>query len=859
MSDTMSHTMLGAKSGAKLDAKSDASTIQIRCRDNVLRDVDISSISRRLRAINSRPWQLQCNPAFVTESVLHEIRPGMAMREVYELAARTADSKWRHHPHYQMLSARIMIDDYHRQLVKQHRINTFSDCVSALYHNRDVRGRDAPRVNRKLYEFVTHHAPALNSMVDYNADFRFSYIGYANMMEKYLLKRSGTTEDVQRRPQDYACERAQDMFMRVACALFMNRSDITSTAPLARINAMYRMLSVGAIMASTPILYNAGTLSENMISCFIIACHDSISGRGGIAEMMKSIMEISKKSGGIGMRMDLRHAGSEIRSINGMSDGLRQFLRIPELLLQIINQGGKRPGSGADNLTPLHPFFLEWTKLPLDGGLPKLFYAAMLPDLFMNLVKTDGLLYQFNPIDYPQIYTEVRYTTEGSNLQAIYDYGVTTRAYHGPPVRARELWESMLETIQKKGRPYVIFQCAANRKNNQQNIGTVYATNLCTEIMEVSSPEEYACCVVSTICLPSFVRVEGAGVTRRVSYDWDGMSRAVRMQIHALTRVIMENDYPAAEYTKAANQRLRPLALGVQGEADVYAMYRIPFVSAEATELCFQIYEALHYHAWDESCLMAEHAGRPYEGFEGSPASRGIFQWQMWGVDESRLRLDWKGLRARVMRHGLFHSLLTSLPPTATTSYLQGYNECFEPFRSMVKLRKVLGGEYPQLNQYLTEHLIEDGLWTDDVANSVATSGGSVQAIEAIPERIRRIYRTWGEYKTADIIDMQVTRGQFIDQSCSNNQFIVDPTVKKLHHMLFYGWRRGLKTGMYYLEQPSKSDQIAFGNSGGAIAKKIGIDSSVAAPVAVATSVATKCVWRRRGEPVPAGCESCSA
>lgn len=777
-------------------------------------------VNKRISYLNKYPCRLRSNYAIVANKVTAELTDGIKTTIIDEHAARVANEMGVYNSHYQVLAARIAISNHQKNTARYG--DCFSGAMEACYRNKSIHGgKDAPRISQELYKFVQLHKNSLNKMIDYERDFNFSYFGFSTLVDRYLLKASGPRDTVESRPQDYAIERPQDMWMRVACSLHRNRVSPADPSVLPLIKQTYDLLSEGYIMHATPTLYNAGTTREQLLSCFLCAGGDSIEDQGGIADLLKNTMTISKYSGGIGFWWDLRHDGAEVKSTNGISRGMIPFLKQMEAAAIAVDQGGKRKGSFAHYLEPIHPVFPKWLELRLQTGyVNKLFYGAWIPDLFMEAVESDKDWYFFDPVDFPEIYNAY-----GEEFRKLYDLGVAKGLNHGKPVKARKLWETMLQTQTETGMPYMLFKDACNAKSNQKNLGIIKSSNLCTEILEVSSPTQYACCCVAAICLPKYVTVaydecmhetdedHNKNCKRTATYDYKALARNTGVMVVNLNRVIDINFYPVKE-TKQNNLDTRPLAIGVQGLADVFMDFRIPFTSAKAKQMNKWIHEAIYYGALRESCNQAKIHG-PYIGFEGSPFSQGIFQWEMCGIKESELSgmFDWASLRRDVMTYGVRNSLLTSRPPTASTSHIQGNNECFEPYTDMFYVRKTLSGEFIVINHHMINHMTEFGLWNDEVRNELIAGRGSVQDIKSLPADFKEIYQTVWEYKGRDLIDMAADAGAFVDQSSSLNQWVADPDFGKLTSMHFYSWKKGLKTGMYYLRSLSQSKSVQFSES----------------------------------------------
>lgn len=779
--------------------------------------VDFEKVNRRLTALAKYPTQLYVNASFVAQQTVAQIVQDVKTTVLDEHAANIAIGMSEIHADFQRLAARIAISNHQKNTAKNG--DSFSGAMEVAYRNVTANGTKAPRINAKLYKFVQQHKQALNQMIDYSRDFRFSYFGFTTLLDRYLLKRSGPRDLVAARPQDYVVERPQDAWLRCACALFMNRKVLHDTTCLPTIKLMYDLFSLGKMTLATPTIANLGTQSENLLSCFLTAGGDSIDEPGGIFDLVKNTGTISKGAGGVAFWWDLRHIGAEVKGTGGVSNGMESFLAIMGSTALAVDQGGKRKGSFAHYLEPIHPHFPKWCVHKRQVGTPlgALFYGAWIPDLFMEALEKDLDWYFFDPVDYPEIYQAY-----GDKFRELYNKGVATGKTYGSPMKARSIWKLLLDTQIETGVPYIMFKDACNLKSNQRNLGVIKSSNLCTEIVQVSTPQKYSCCCVASMCLPEYARVEHtdckheadephvASCTRKFTFDYLKLASDTGLMVLALNQVIDINAYPVKE--TAANVETRPLGIGEQGLADVFMMMRVPFTSQPARAVNKIISESLYFGALRTSCDLAKTHG-PYVGFAGSPLSQGEFQWDMWKVEEKDLcgLFDWAQLRKDIMQHGVYNSLLISLPPTASTSHIQGNNECFEPYTGMIYNRKTLSGTFTIINHHMVRHMTELGMWDKKMQEDILKGeNGSIQHITRLPQEFRDVYRTVWEYKTKDLIDMSRDRAPFVDQSMSDNRWIKAPTFAKLTSMHFYAWRKGLKTGCYYVHSMSKSKPTVF-------------------------------------------------
>lgn len=806
-----------------------AGQMYVKKRSGELELVNFDKVNLRISWLNSHPTQLRVNAVFVSQKVILEIKNGIETKMLDEYACQVANDMGHIHPDYQILAARIAISNHQKNTS-----DCFSNAMDTCYRNKTHTGRPAPRINSLVYKFVQMHKDELNAMIVYERDFQFSYFGFFTLLDRYLLKRSGPRNLMAMRPQDYVIERPQDLWMRVACAIHMNRLDVKDKSVLPEIRELYDLLSQGYLMLATPALYNAGTECEQYVSCFLTAGHDSIDG---IFDLNKNLAKISKHSGGVGFWWDLRSEGTDVKKTNGISGGMIPFLDILGKTAVAVDQGGKRKGSFAHYMEPMHPEFPKWLELKRptgSGRIRELFYAIWAPDLWMKAVENDQLWYFFDPSEHP-----VLYSLWGKEYEAEYARLVAAKKYHGEPVKARMLWDEFIKTDVESGMPYLLFSDACNAKSNQKNLGKIRSSNLCTEVIEFSSPEEYACCVLGSMCLPKYVEnkydckdcKEHTSECKSVPvFNHDKFALAVKVMVRVLNKIIDINFYPVEE-TRRSNKRHRPLSIGEQGLADAFKKMRMPFTSPEARKLNKEIHETMYFAALEASCELAKTLG-PYSTFkagsdpvfgkwEDSPMAKGQLQFDMWGVEEKSLsgRHNWQQLRKAIKEHGVRNSLLIGLMPTASTSQIQGNNECFEPYTSNMYVRRTLSGEHTMINHHLINDLIEHKLWNTDLRKQLIRDEGSVQALD-IPKWMKDLHEIVWEMDSKTLIDMQADVAPFICQSMSANRWIKNPTLSRLSSMYFYAWKQGLKTGKYYLHSQSKSKAVAFGASAGdAVAK----------------------------------------
>lgn len=715
----------------------------------------------------------------ITQKVISGVFQGVTTVELDNLAAETAAYMTTQHPDYAILAARIAISNLHKQTKKQ-----FSQVVYDLYHYVNPRnGRPSPMVSQELYEIVQQHAEELDSAIIYDRDFTYQYFGFKTMERAYLLKINGKI-----------AERPQHMLMRVSVAIHGN--------DIAKAIETYNMMSQKYFTHASPTLYNAGTPQNQMSSCFLVNMKDD--SIEGIYDTLKTCALISKSAGGIGLSIhNIRATGSYIAGTNGTSNGIVPMLRVFNNTARYVDQGGnKRPGAFAMYLEPWHDDVFEFLDLRKNHGKEEvrardLFLALWIPDLFMKRVKENGDWTLMCPNECPGLDN-----VYGDEFVALYEkYEKEGRGRR--VVKAQKLWYAILEAQTETGNPFMLYKDSCNSKSNQQNLGTIKSSNLCCEIVEYSSPDEVAVCNLASISLPNFVESDDDGIW----YDFKKLHNIAKIVTRNLNNIINKNYYPVPE-AKKSNFRHRPVAVGVQGLADAFLALRLPFDSPEAKELNIQIFETIYHGAVEASIELAKEFG-PYETYQGSPASKGLLQYDLWNVTPTDL-WDWDTLKNDLAQYGLRNSLLVAPMPTASTSQILGNNECFEPYTSNIYSRRVLAGEFQIVNPWLLKDLVDMGLWSENMKNRIIASNGSIQNIPNIPADLKALYKTVWEISQKTIIDMAADRSAYIDQSQSLNIHIQAPTMGKLTSMHFYGWQKGLKTGMYYLRTQAASAPIQF-------------------------------------------------
>ncbi|CAF0721983.1 unnamed protein product [Adineta steineri] len=715
------------------------------------------------------------DPAAVALQVINFLHPGVTTVELDNLAAQKAASMTVKHPHYGILAGRIAVSNLHKETK-----NLFSEVVADMYnHKNPDLNTHAPIISQETYDVVMANADRLNAAVRHERDFDFNYFGFKTLERSYL-----------RRIDNTIAERPQHMLMRVAVGI--HGSDIDSAIET------YNLLSEKWFTHATPTLFNAGTTKAQMASCYLLTmCDDSIEG---IFETIRRCAIISKNAGGIGLAIScIRANGSYIEGTNGRSDGILPMMRVFNNVARYVNQGGKRPGAYALYIEPWHTDVFEFLDVRKNTGAEDkrardLFPALWIPDLFMRRVEANDKWTLMCPHqcknlqnvwgkEFDDLYT--KYESEGRGRRT---------------VKAQELWFAIVNAQIETGTPFMLYKDHCNAKSNQQHLGTIHCSNLCTEIIEYTAPDEVAVCNLASIALNRYVRPDK-------TFDFDKLVQVTSVIVRNLNKIIDVNFYPLKEAEKS-NLRHRPIGIGVQGLADAFCLMRFPFESEEAQRLNRDIFETIYYAALKTSCELAKTHG-PYETYPGSPVSKGILQFDMWNVKPSN-RWDWTELRRQISEHGVRNSLLLAPMPTASTAQILGNNESIEPYTSNLYVRRVLSGEFQVVNDHLLKDLTELGLWNLDMKNRLMYENGSIQNIETIPDHIKALYKTVWEISQKVIINMAADRGAFIDQSQSLNIHIAEPNMNKLSSMHFYAWKKGLKTGMYYLRTRPAADPIKF-------------------------------------------------
>ncbi|MBM3452566.1 MAG: ribonucleoside-diphosphate reductase subunit alpha [Bacteroidetes bacterium] len=716
------------------------------------------------------------SPEAVAMKVIEGIYDGVLTTDLDNLAAEVAAAKTIDHPDYALLASRIAVSNLHKETKK-----TFSEVMEDLYNYVDPKtGQQASLLAEDVYQVIMNNKDILDSSIIYDRDFRYDYFGFKTLTRSYLIKLNGQI-----------AERPQQMLMRVS--LGIHKHDIQEAIKT------YNLMSEGWFTHATPTLFNSGTPKPQMSSCFLLTMKgDSISG---IYDTLKSSAQISQSAGGIGLAIhDIRATGSYIKGTNGTSNGIVPMLRVYNDTARYVDQGGgKRKGSFAIYLEPWHADVFDFLDLKKNHGKEEqrardLFYALWIPDLFMKRVKENGEWTLMCPHECPGLSD-----THSAEFEALYTR-YESEGKGRKTIKAQDLWFKILESQIETGTPYMLYKDSANAKSNQQNLGTIKSSNLCTEIIEYTAPDEIAVCNLASIALPKYV-------TEESTFDHDKLFEVTYQATVNLNKIIDENYYPVEE-ARNSNFRHRPIGLGVQGLADAFIMLKYPFESEEARALNREIFETIYYAAMTASKDLAKLNGA-YETFEGSPVSQGVFQFDMWGVTPTN-RWEWDILKEEVKTYGVRNSLLLAPMPTASTAQILGNNECFEPYTSNVYTRRVLSGEFIVVNKHLLKDLVKEGLWNKDMRQKIMASNGSIQNISEIPQYLKELYKTAWEISQRAIIDQAADRGAYICQSQSLNVFMENANFGKLTSMHFYGWEKGLKTGMYYLRTKAATDAIKF-------------------------------------------------
>jgi ribonucleoside-diphosphate reductase alpha chain len=749
--------------------------MQVIKRSGIKEDVSFDKITARIKKLVYGLDPDHINYIEICKKVIQGLYDGVTTQELDNLAAETAASMATQHPDYNILAARISISNLHKSTSK-----SFSATIKKLYDYIDPKtGQRANLISDETYKIIRKNKSVLNSAIVYDRDFSFDYFGFKTLERAYLLRLNGQI-----------VERPQHMIMRTAVGI--HGEDIEAAIET------YNLISEKWFVHATPTLFNAGTPRPQLSSCFLLSMTDD--SIPGIFETLSRCAKISQSAGGIGLSIhNIRAKGSYIKGTGGYSNGLVPMLRVYNDTARYVDQGGgKRKGAFAMYLEPWHADVMEFLDLKKNHGKEEqrardLFYAMWIPDLFMQRVKDGGDWSLFCPNECPNLHE-----TYGGEFEALY-HKYEREGKARKTIKAQDLWFKILESQTETGTPYMLYKDAANKKSNQKNLGTIKSSNLCTEIMEYTSPDEVAVCNLASISLPKFVNNK--------EFDFQKLYEITRVVTRNLNKIIDVNYYPIEE-AKNSNMRHRPIGIGVQGLADAFMLMRYPFDSKEARKLNREIFETMYFASMSESCAIAEKDGA-YSSYEGSPVSQGIFQYDMWGETPSA-RWDWDALKAKVAQYGVRNSLLLAPMPTASTSQILGNNECFEPYTSNIYSRRTLSGEFVVINRHLFKDLVDLGLWNEDMKERLIAANGSVQNIDEIPQALKDLYKTVWEISQRVIIDMAADRGAYICQSQSMNLFVESPNFKKLTSMHFYAWQKGLKTGMYYLRSKAAVDPIKF-------------------------------------------------
>lgn len=771
--------------------------MKVRRSDGTIETAKFDKITEKVARLSEGLSRTYIDPDLVTKKTIEGFYDGITTKELDELTAEISASMATVHPDYSILAGRLLVARLHQETPEK-----FSEAIAMLYKYIDeATGLDASIISDEVYDVVQKHKDVLDAAINTDADFEYDYFGFKTLERSYLLRKNGKV-----------VERPQYMLMRVAVGI--HKSDID------RVLDTYKLLSEKYYTHASPTLFNAGTRRPQMSSCFLVAMKDD--SLDAIYETLKECALISKSGAGLGMHVhNIRSKGAYIKGTNGRSNGIIPMLRVYNETARYVDQGGgKRKGAFAVYLEPWHSEIFEFLDLRKNHGKEEmrardLFTALWIPDLFMKRVKEKGNWSLFSPNEVPGLAD-----SHSEEFEKLYlKYEAEGKAHRTVP--AQDLWFAILQAQIETGTPYMMYKDSANKKSNQQNLGTIKSSNLCTEIVEYSSPDETAVCNLASIALPRFLNDSG--------FDHQKLYDVTYKIVVSMNRVIDGNYYPT-EPTRNSNMKHRPIGLGIQGLADLFILLRYPFESAAARKLNREIFETIYYAAMKSSVDLAKEEGA-YSSFAGSPLSRGVFQFDMWSQEPSG-RWDFESLRQEVMKYGARNSLLMAPMPTASTSQILGNNECFEPYTSNIYSRRTLSGEFVIVNKHLIRDLIDLDLWNDSMKQRILLADGSVQDVEEIPSDLKEIYKTVWEMKMKNLIDMAADRGAFICQSQSLNLFMADPNFAKLSSMHFYAWEKGLKTGIYYLRTRAAASAQKFTIQQHAGLKSVGPAEALAGAVA---------------------------
>ena len=752
-----------------------SNTFCVKKRNGDLEEVSFDKVTRRIKNL-CEGLEESVIPIMISQKVCSQIYNGVSTTELDELAAQICISLETTHLDYGKLASRITISNNHKNTSP-----SFSETIYMLYHHKDIHGKHTPLIAEDVFDIIMKNKTKLNDVIDYDRDYLFDFFGYKTLERAYLMRLHGKV-----------VERIQHMWMRVSVGI--HKGDIKSAIQ------SYEMMSRKYFTHATPTLFHAGTPKNQFSSCFLMGMEDSTSG---IYKAIGDMAQISAGAGGIGVAIsNIRSTGSYIRGSNGKSNGIIPLCRVMNETARHINQSGKRPGSIAVYIEPHHPDILEFLELRKNTGAEHLrardlFLAMWIPDLFMKRLLEPGSMWSLMDPDECPALNDVY----GDEYEALYTKYEMEKKYR-KRVATVDVWNAILTSQIETGTPYIAFKDHVNRKSAQQNIGVIRNSNLCCEITLYSDDKEYAVCTLASVGLPMFVNEE----TRE--FDHEKLVEVMAVIVKNLNRVVDYNYYPTPE-TRRSNLKNRPLGIGIQGLSDSFMKMRIPYDSEEARVVNRKISETMYYGALKASMEMARDEKVVYERFEGSPMSKGILQFDMWGVEPSD-KYDWKGLKEEIMKYGLANSTLIALMPTASTSQILGNNECFEPITSNIYTRSTIAGDFVVINKYLVKDLMERGMWNKEMKDAIIAENGSIQGIDEIPMDLKNLYKTVWEIKQKVLIDLSVDRGPYVCQTQSLNLFFEEPDSKKLTSALSYGWKNGLKTGSYYIRSRPKVQAQQF-------------------------------------------------
>jgi ribonucleoside-diphosphate reductase alpha subunit len=749
--------------------------MRVTKRNGELQDMLFDKILTRVKKLGKEA-NIQINYSSLVIKIIDQLYDKISTTKIDELTAEQCASSSTKHPDYNILAGRIVVSNHQKNTD-----DSFSYVMESLHNYIDIKGKHSPLISKEAWETISQNRELLDAMIVNDRDYLIDYFGFKTLERAYLFKL-----------YNKIVERPQHMWLRTAVAIHGNNMEL--------VKETYELMSLKYFTHATPTLFNACSPKQQLSSCYLIQMEDD--SVEGIYDTLKDCALISKYSGGIGLHIhNIRSSGSHINGTNGKTNGIVPMLKVFNSTAKFINQGGKRNGSMAVYLEPWHPDIQDFLELKKNHGDEEmkardLFYALWIPDLFMERVKSNQPWSLFCPLECPGL--DDVYGEDFARLYTKYeDEGKCKKK-----VSTRDLWFQILDAQMETGTPYLLYKDACNQKSNQKNIGTIKSSNLCSEILEYSDEIETAVCNLASIALPTFVNKETK------EFDYGKLHEVAKVITKNLNNIIDVNFYPT-EKTRYSNFRHRPIGVGVQGLADTFILMDVPYHSEQALVINKLIFETIYHATLEKSNQMAIET-EPYITFYGSPASNGILQYDLWNVTPTSNRYDWSKLKESIQKFGLKNSLLVALMPTASTSQILGFNECFEPLTSNIYSRRTLAGEFVVTNQYLMRELIELGIWSEQMKNNIIENKGSIQQILTIPQHIRDKYKIVWEIPMKHIIDMSADRGAYVCQSQSLNLWMEDPNYNALTSMHFYGWKKGLKTGIYYLRRKAKHQAQQF-------------------------------------------------